>query len=86
MDVWFFLHVGGAMVLVGSLLLSATALVGAWRTDDAGNLRLGYRALLLGALPAFFVMRSPPSSSSRTTTRTPPGSASASASPSSRCC
>jgi hypothetical protein len=57
MDVWFFLHVGGAMVLVGSLVLSATALVGAWRADDAGNIRLGYRALLLGALPAYFVMR-----------------------------
>ena len=57
MDVWFFLHVGGAMVLVGALLLSATALVGAWRSDDAGNLRLGYRALLVGALPAYFVMR-----------------------------
>src|SRR5687768_13562545 len=57
MDVWFFLHVGGAMVLVGALVLSATALVGAWRSDDAGNLRLGYRALLLGALPAYFVMR-----------------------------
>ena len=57
MDVWFFLHVGGAMVLVGSLLLAATALAGTWRTDDAGNLRLGYRALLLGALPAFLVMR-----------------------------
>jgi hypothetical protein len=57
MDVWFFLHVGGAMVLVGSLVLAATALAGTWRTDDAGNLRLGYRALLLGALPAFLVMR-----------------------------
>ena len=57
MDVWFFLHVGGAMVLVGALLLSASALVGAWRADDAGNLRLGYRALLVGALPAYLVMR-----------------------------
>lgn len=57
MDVWFFLHVGGAMVLVGAMLLSATALVGAWRADDAGNLRLGYRALLVGALPAYLVMR-----------------------------
>jgi uncharacterized protein YqgC (DUF456 family) len=57
MDLWFLLHVGGAMVLVGALLLSATALVGAWRTDDAGNLRLGYRALLIGALPAWLVMR-----------------------------
>ena len=57
MDVWFFLHVGGAMVLMGALLLSVTALAGAWRADDAGNLRLGYRALLVGALPADLVMR-----------------------------
>ena len=53
----FFLHVLGAMVLVGSLLLAATALVGAWRADDGAALRLGYRALLLGALPSWLVMR-----------------------------
>ena len=56
-DVPFFLHVLGAMVLVGSLLLSATALAGAWRADDAAALRLSYRALLLAALPAWLVMR-----------------------------
>lgn len=52
-----FLHVLGAMVAVGALLLAATALVGAWRADDAGALRLGYRALLWAALPAWIVMR-----------------------------
>jgi hypothetical protein len=52
-----FLHVLGAMVAVGALLLAATALVGAWRADDAAALRLGYRALLWGALPAWIVMR-----------------------------
>ncbi|HEX2084958.1 MAG TPA: hypothetical protein VHF89_04695 [Solirubrobacteraceae bacterium] len=56
-DVPFFLHVLGAMVLVGSLLLAATALAGAWRAEDAAAVRLGYRALLLGALPAWVVMR-----------------------------
>ena len=56
-DVPFFLHVLGAMVLVGALLLSATALAGAWRGDDATSLRLGYRSLLLAALPAWLVMR-----------------------------
>jgi hypothetical protein len=57
MDVPFFLHVLGAMVLVGALLLSATALAGAWRGEDAGALRLGYRSLLLAALPSWLVMR-----------------------------
>ena len=52
-----FFHVLGAMVLVGALLLAATALVTAWRTDDAAALRLGYRTLLLAALPAWIVMR-----------------------------
>jgi hypothetical protein len=57
MDVLMLLHVLGAMVAVGALLLAATALVGAWRADDAAALRLGYRALLWGAIPAWIVMR-----------------------------
>lgn len=57
MDGWFFLHVFGAMVMVGALLLAATSLVAAWRADDAAAMRLGYRALLWGALPAWLVMR-----------------------------
>ncbi|HEX2087740.1 MAG TPA: hypothetical protein VHF89_18790 [Solirubrobacteraceae bacterium] len=57
LDVPFFLHVLGAMVLVGSLLLAGSTLVGAWRAEDAAAVRLGYRALLLGALPAWVVMR-----------------------------
>ena len=57
MDVPFFLHVLGAMVLVGALLLTATALAGAWRGEDAAALRLGYRSLLLAALPSWLVMR-----------------------------
>jgi hypothetical protein len=52
-----FFHVLGAMVLVGASLLALTALVAAWRADDAAALRLGYRALLIGALPAWLVMR-----------------------------
>lgn len=57
MDGWFFLHVFGAMVMVGALLLAVTSLVTAWRADDLGSMRLGYRALLWGALPAWLVMR-----------------------------
>lgn len=52
-----FIHVLGAMTAVGGLLLAGTALVGAWRADDAGAMRLGFRALLWVALPAWIVMR-----------------------------
>jgi len=60
------LHVLGAMTLVGSLVLVALSLAsarsgGSRAGDDAGGsaagLRLGYRALLLGAIPAWIVMR-----------------------------
>ena len=56
-EIPLFVHVLAAMALVGALLLAATALAGAWRSDDAGTLRLGYRALLWAALPAWLVMR-----------------------------
>ena len=56
-DVPLFFHVLGAMVLTGALLLAVTSLVTAWRADDGAALRLGYRALLYGALPAWLVMR-----------------------------
>jgi hypothetical protein len=52
-----FLHVLGAMTLVGSLVLVALSLASARGGDSAAGLRLGYRALLLGAIPAWIVMR-----------------------------
>jgi hypothetical protein len=52
-----FLHVLGAMALVGSLVLAATFLVPAWRGGSADSLRLGFRTLLYAALPSFLVMR-----------------------------
>jgi hypothetical protein len=45
-----FVHILGAMLLVGALALVATALV--WR-----DVRLGYRTLLLGVVPGWIVMR-----------------------------
>jgi uncharacterized membrane protein len=45
-----FVHILGAMVLVGSLVLVATALA-------ARDLRLGFRSLLIGVLPGWIVMR-----------------------------
>ena len=53
------LHVLGAMLLVGTLLVVATAIAFAWRGgDDAvGLTRFGLRALLLGVFPAYLLMR-----------------------------
>ena len=45
-----FLHVLGAMVLVGSLVLVVTSIA-------ADNLRLGFRTLLIGVIPSWIVMR-----------------------------
>jgi hypothetical protein len=60
-DAWhlpLFLHVLGAMVLVGGLVLAIVALSGAWRGGEAlAGVRLGYRALLLAVLPGWIVMR-----------------------------
>jgi hypothetical protein len=52
-----FVHVLGAMVMVGALVLAATALVGAWRGNSIAMVRLGFRSLLWAALPAWLVMR-----------------------------
>ena len=57
-DSWdfpLFVHVLGAMVLVGGLLAGASTL--AFARGDARFLRLGYWALLLVALPGYIVMR-----------------------------
>jgi hypothetical protein len=54
-----FLHVLGAMLLVGTLLGVALALVLDWRRQDGttGLTRLGLRTLLLGVVPAYVLMR-----------------------------
>jgi hypothetical protein len=52
------LHVLGAMVFVGLLAAIAVILVASLRSDDrAPALKLAFRTLLLGALPAYIVMR-----------------------------
>ena len=59
-DAWNFpllLHVLGAMLMVGALVLAGSALLVAWRDGSAAMLRLGYRSLLLGAVPSWFLMR-----------------------------
>jgi hypothetical protein len=45
-----FVHILGAMVLVGSIVLAITYMA-------SDNLRLGYRTLLIAVIPSWFVMR-----------------------------
>jgi hypothetical protein len=59
-DEWNFpllMHVLGAMLLVGALILSASFLLLASRDGTAAQARLGFRSLLLGVLPAWLLMR-----------------------------
>jgi hypothetical protein len=49
-NIALFVHLLGAMLLVGALVLVLVALAGR-------DLRLGYRSLLLGVLPGWIVMR-----------------------------
>lgn len=54
-DFPLFLHVLGAMILVGGLLAGAACL--GLARGDAKFLRLGYRSLLFVALPGWILMR-----------------------------
>ena len=56
-----FVHVLGAIALVGTLLAAATALVMAWRKTEPGEVvsltRFGLWTIVAGTLPAWLVMR-----------------------------
>jgi hypothetical protein len=56
-DFPLFLHIFGGMLMVGALTLSLVSLAGAWRTGSAALTRLGFRALLWGAVPGFVILR-----------------------------
>lgn len=58
-DLALFVHVLGAMLLVGTLFAVGLATAIGWRrTDDAvGLTRFGLRTLLIGVLPSYIVMR-----------------------------
>jgi hypothetical protein len=58
-NVPLFVHVGGAMLLVAALVIVAAAMGAAVRRGDGALAltRLAYRALLLGVVPAYVVMR-----------------------------
>lgn len=54
-----FVHVGGAMLLVAALVVVAAAMATAVRRGEGALelTRLAYRALLVGVVPAYVVMR-----------------------------
>ena len=56
-----FLHVLGAIILVGMLIAAAAPLVMSWRREDAGEAatltRVGLWTIVAGVLPAWIVMR-----------------------------
>jgi hypothetical protein len=63
-DNWNFpllIHVGGALLLVGTLTVAVACLILAWRSSDtaasAGLTRFGFRTTLFGVIPAFVLMR-----------------------------
>jgi hypothetical protein len=59
-DEWNFpllMHVLGAFLLVGALVLSVSVLLLASRDGTVAQARLGFRSLLFGVLPAWVLMR-----------------------------
>jgi hypothetical protein len=56
-DIALYLHVLGAMVATGGLVLALIYLALAWRGNAPGMFRAGYKALLYGAVPGYVVMR-----------------------------
>ncbi len=52
-----FIHIFGAMVLVGALTLAAVSLIAAWRNGSPALTRLGFMGIFYGALPGWVVMR-----------------------------
>jgi hypothetical protein len=61
-DAWdfpLFLHVAGAMLLVGALVVVVVTMAGALRRGDGTQVLTGlaFRTLLIGVLPAYILMR-----------------------------
>src|SRR4249919_2240479 len=56
-DLPLFVHILGAMLLVGALTLSAVSLIAAWRNGSAPLTKLGFMSLFYGAIPGYILMR-----------------------------
>jgi hypothetical protein len=58
-DEWnlpLFIHILGALTLIGATTLAAVSLAGAWRDGSVALTRLGFRALLWAGLPSWILM------------------------------
>ena len=58
-DFPLFLHVGGAMLLVGALVVVTATMAAALRNGEGVEVltRLAFRTLLIGVIPAYILMR-----------------------------
>ena len=56
-DLPLFLHILGALTLIGALALCSVLLLAAWRNGSPAGLGQALRVLTLGALPAWLVLR-----------------------------
>ena len=59
-DSWalpLFLHIAGAMVLVGALTLACVYLIASWRSANMALIRTAYMTLFYAALPGYIVFR-----------------------------
>jgi hypothetical protein len=52
-----FLHIAGAMVLVGALTLACVYLIASWRSGSVALIRTAYMSLFYAALPGYIVFR-----------------------------
>jgi len=52
-----FVHIFGAMLLVGALALTAISLIAAWRSNSGPLTRLGFMSLFYGVIPGWIIMR-----------------------------
>jgi hypothetical protein len=52
-----FLHIAGAMVVVGALTLASITLIASWRSGSATLIRQAYMTLFYAALPGYIVFR-----------------------------
>ena len=56
-DIALFVHILGAMVLVGGLLTASTASLAGWKDENLALRRFSYKTLLAVALPGYIIMR-----------------------------
>jgi len=56
-DLSMFLHVAGALALIGALALASTFLFAAARDGSSANLRLALRTLTMGVIPSYLFLR-----------------------------